>query len=225
MIKRTLLSSALLLTTIALNAQIITFAKVIKTNDNQDKNIYSSTEEFSEEDLLAQIEIDGYTSDDALVYSQIYKKAKEVGANIVQWQPPVNIDGRKQEINLHNYKLNLYYREQSISKEGIAYIFGSPTKDVKITLNNKKLLLPARSYIKYNLAPGKLLELNVGGFLGSRIKVKGSTANDEFYFQISGGKLGAEDEGLKIKSGDIVGVDPSFGEFLKIIYKPFSIAN
>ena len=208
-------------------AQNVVFSKVVKTLENTDKNLISVTAPLDNAEFLAEIEVLGFTNDDAALYKQVYAKAKEVGANVLEWQPFISIDDKPQKLDPHHYKLNLYYKEgiTANAQSTNIMIFGAATKDVKIALNDKKITLPARTYIVYPLKSNEVLDLRIGSFLGSRIKVSGSTAADQFYFQLSGNKVGAGEASLNLKGGDILGVDPSFGEFLKLIYKRISFVK
>ena len=210
-----------LASTIALQAQNVVFSKVVTTKENTDKNLYSTSQHLANAEYLAEVEVLGFTTDDALVFKQVYSKAKEVGANTLEWQPFISIDDKPQKLDPHHYKLALYYSDSKNleAEQSNVYIFGSSTKDVKITINDKKITLPARSYIVYPLNTNDLVDVRVGGFLGSRIKVNGSQVKDNFYFQLSGNKVTGAEANINLKGGDILGVDPSFGEFLKIIYK------
>lgn len=216
-----------LVSTLSLQAQNVVFSKVVTTKENTDKNLYSTNQHLANAEYLAEVEVLGYTTDDALVFKQVYSKAKEVGANTLLWQPFVSIDDKPQTLDPHHYKLALYYDDsKKLEKEqSNVYIFGSSTKDVKIAINDRKITLPARSYIVYPLNTGDLVDVRIGGFLGSRIKISGSQVKDNFYFQLSGNKLTGAEANINLKGGDILGVDPSFGEFLKIIYKRQAIAR
>ncbi|WP_238554960.1 hypothetical protein [Chryseobacterium sp. P1-3] len=58
--------------------------------------------------------------------------------------------------------------------------------------------------------------------LGSTVKIQPKTNEDNSYFQISSLKVKSDTSGyggLNLKSGDIVGLEKSYAEFLSVIYK------
>ena len=58
--------------------------------------------------------------------------------------------------------------------------------------------------------------------LGSTIKIKKNNNDADQYYQISGLKMGGNHQNdgmLHLKSGDIIGLERSYAEFLSIIYK------
>ncbi|MCS3871711.1 hypothetical protein J3D55_004627 [Chryseobacterium ginsenosidimutans] len=75
------------------NAQNVYLTKVEKTNENTDKTLYRINEEVKEAEYLGEIEVQGFSKYDDEVFSLIYKKAKEIGANTFTFKPFENVDG------------------------------------------------------------------------------------------------------------------------------------
>ena len=93
-------------------------------------------------------------------------------------------------------------------------------------MNNKKIKLPARSYIKYDLSRDNITDISVGKFLGSRIKLQSKDGQAEQYFQISGKKISASspsNPGINFKTGDFIRLEKSYAQFLISLYQPIII--
>lgn len=205
------------------NAQNVYLSKVEKTNDNTDKFLYKKAEAAIDAEYLGEIEVQGFSRDDAAVFSLIYKKAKEIGANTFSLKPFENIDGTLQDFNPSNYRITLYYtpKEKLINQNGKLYVFASSEKDQKININKKDYLLAPRSYITLDIIPGEVYTLSTKKLLGSTIKVQPKTNDENLYFQISSLKVKSDTSGtggLNLKSGDIIGLEKSYAEFLSLIY-------
>ncbi|MEY8761471.1 hypothetical protein [Chryseobacterium tongliaoense] len=205
------------------NAQNVYLTKVEKTNNNTDKFLYTINEEIKEAEYLGEVEVQGFSKDDAGIFSLVYKKAKEIGANTFSLQPFENIDGSLQAFNPSNYKLNLYYlpKEKLVSQTGHLYLFASSDKEQKISINKKDYLLSPRSFLVINSVPGELYTISTKKLLGSTIKIQPKANEINQYFQVSALKVKSDTSGvggLNLKSGDIVGLEKSFAEFLTLIY-------
>ncbi|MGG5209709.1 hypothetical protein ACQWU4_12225 [Chryseobacterium sp. MIQD13] len=205
------------------SAQNVYLSKVEKTNDNTDKFLYKKAENTTGAEYLGEIEVQGFSNDDAAIFSLIYKKAKGIGANTFSFKPFENIDGTPQPINPANYKIALYYtpKEKLTDQNGKLYIFASSDKDQKINVNKKDYLLVPRSYITLDIIPGEVYTISTKKLLGSTIKVQPKTNNENLYFQVSSLKVKSDTSGvggLNLKSGDIIGLEKSYAEFLSLIY-------
>ncbi|EJL70865.1 hypothetical protein [Chryseobacterium populi] len=205
------------------NAQNVYLTKVEKTNDNTDTFLYAINEEIKEAQYLGEVEVQGFSKDDAGIFSLVYKKAKEIGANTFSLQPFENIDGSRQAFNPSNYKLSLYYlpKEKLVSQTGHLYLFASSDKEQKISINKKNYLLSPRSFLIINSVPGELYTISTKKLLGSTIKIQPKANETNQYFQVSSLKVKSDTSGvggLNLKSGDIVGLEKSFAEFLTLIY-------
>lgn len=205
------------------NAQNVYLTKVEKTNNNTDKFLYTINEEIKDAEYLGEVEVQGFSKDDAGIFSLIYKKAKEIGANTFSLQPFENIDGSSQVFNPSNYKLNLYYlpKEKLVSQTGHLYLFASSDKEQKISINKKDYQLSPRSFLVINSVPGEVYTISTKKLLGSTIKIQPKANEVNQYFQVSSLKVKSDTSGvggLNLKSGDIVGLEKSFAEFLTLIY-------
>jgi len=205
------------------SAQNVYMTKVEKTNDNSDKFFYRK-ESAGDAVYLGEVEVQGFSKDDALVFSLVYKKAKEIGANTFELKPFENVDGTPQAFNAANYKIALYYtpKEKLITKHGEMYIFASSEKDQKISINRKDYTISPRSFLKLKFMPGEIYTISTKKLLGSTVKVQPKVNDDDIYFQVSSLKVKPDNSGvggLNLKSGDIIGLEKSYAEFLSVIYK------
>ena len=205
------------------NAQNVYLSKVEKTNTNTDKFLYKKAETITDAEYLGEIEVQGFSKDDAAVFSLIYKKAKEIGANTFSLKPFENIDGTPQPLNPANYKIALYYtpNEKLKDQDGKLYIFASSDKEQKISINKKDYLLAPRSYLVQDIISGEVYIISTKKLLGSTIKVRPTTNKENLYFQVSSLKVKSDTSGtggLNLKSGDIIGLEKSYAEFLSLIY-------
>ncbi|WP_126652589.1 hypothetical protein [Chryseobacterium aureum] len=205
------------------SAQNVYLTKVEKTNDNTDKFLYKKEEATADAIYLGEVEVQGFSKDDALVFSLVYKKAKEIGANTFQLKPFENVDGTPQSFNPANYKIALYYttKEKLAPKHGEMYIFASSEKDQKISINRKDYTISPRSFVKLKVIPGEVYTISTRKLLGSTVKIQPKANDDNVYFQISSLKVKPDNSGvggLNLKSGDIIGLEKSYAEFLSAIY-------
>ncbi|PKF76213.1 hypothetical protein [Chryseobacterium sp. PMSZPI] len=205
-------------------AQNVYLSRVEKTNDNKDKFLYKKDEAVEGAIYLGEIDVQGFFKDDALAFSLIYKKAKEIGANTFALKPFENINGSAQPFNASNYRIALYYtpKEKLEVQNGMIYIFASAEKDQKINVNKQDYTIAPRSFLKLKIVPGEVYTISTKKLLGSTIKVQPKTSSENLYFQISSLKVKSDTSGiggLNLKSGDIVGLEKSYAEFLSLIYK------
>ncbi|MFS4431162.1 hypothetical protein [Chryseobacterium sp. S90] len=206
------------------NAQNVYLTKVEKTNDNQDKFFYKKEAAAADAVYLGEVEVQGFSKDDALIFSLVYKKAKEIGANTFELKPFENVDGTAQSFNAANYKIALYYtpKEKLATQHGEMYIFASSEKDQKISINRKDYTISPRSFLKLKVVPEEIYTISTKRLLGSTIKVQPKANDDNLYFQVSSLKVKPDNSGvggLNLKSGDIIGLEKSYAEFLSAIYK------
>lgn len=197
--------------------------RVEKTNDNSDKFLLRK-EAVADAIYLGEVEVQGFSKDDALVFSMVYKKAKEIGANTFELKPFENVDGTSQAFNAANYKIALYYtpKEKLTAKHGEMYIFASSEKGQKININRKDYTISPRSFLKLKIVPGEIYTISTKKLLGSTVKVQPKANDDNLYFQVSSLKVKPDNSGvggLNLKSGDIIGLEKSYAEFLSVIYK------
>lgn len=204
------------------NAQNVYLTKVERTHENTDKFLYKISE-IKDAEYLGEVEVQGFSKYDDDVFALIYKKAKEIGANTYTLKPFENIDGTKQNFNPSNYRLNLYFlpKNQLAEQTGYMYIFASSDKNQKIAVNNKDYIISPRSYIRLKTVPGEVYTVSTKKLLGSTIKIQPKDNSSNQYFQISAAKIKSDNTGtggLNLKSGDIIGLETSYGDFLSTIY-------
>lgn len=212
------------------NAQNVYLTKVEKTNENTDKFLYRINEEVKDAEYLGEVEVQGFSKDDAEIFSLLYKKAKEIGANTFSLKPFENIDGSAQNFNPANYKLSLYYlpKEKLLNQTGHLYVFASSEKDQKINLNKQDYVISPRSYLVVKTIPGVVYTISTKKLLGSTIKIQPKENSSNQYFQISSTKVKSDETGvggLNLKSGDIIGLEKSYAEFLSTIYNKDKQSN
>lgn len=217
-----LLSIFALLAFIISFSQNIILSKVEKTSDSKDKIFYKINPEVTKGDYLGEILVNGFNNDDVTVFDAIYKKAKEIGANTFSLK---KIEGLEEEpFNPNHYFLDLYYVPSSdIPQEyNTLYIVASADKTQKLSINNQKVDLLERHFIKKTFSPGETVNISTRQFLGSSIKVTGKDKHPAQYFQISNFKIKDNQSiygGINIKSSDIIGLEKSFADFLTTIYQ------
>ncbi|MDR6372696.1 hypothetical protein J2795_003645 [Chryseobacterium bernardetii] len=204
------------------SAQNVYMTRVEKTNDNPDKFLFRK-EAAADAIYLGEVEVQGFSKDDALVFSLVYKKAKEIGANTFELKPFENVDGTPQPFNAANYKIALYYtpKEKLAVKHGEMYIFASSDKEQKISINRKDYTVAPRSFLKLKVIPEEVYTISTRKLLGSTVKIQPKADDDNVYFQISSLKVKPDNSGvggLNLKSGDIIGLEKSYAEFLSTIY-------
>ena len=201
--------------------QNVQLYKVAKLNENSDKSLLKVEHENSNMEYLGEIEVQGFSNDDPLMFSQIYKKAKEIGANTYTYLPFETIDGTS-KFDSHHYRLKLFFenKEKKSNEETYLYVFSSEKKQ-SINIDDKKYTFEPRSFVKLPVIP-KVYSLSTRNLLGSSIKVQPS-GNANYYFQVSPFKINSGSEntggGLNIKTGDIVSLEESYALFLSLIYK------
>lgn len=204
------------------NAQNVYLTKVEKNHENTDKFLYK-IHDVKDAEYLGEVEVQGFSKYDDEVFALIYKKAKEIGANTYILKPFETIDGTNQNFNPSNYRLSLYFlpKAKMAEQTGYMYIFASSDKDQKIAVNGKDYMIFPRSYIVLKTVPGEVYTVSTKKLLGSTIKIQPRDNNSNQYFQISAAKIRSDNTGrggLNLKSGDIIGLESSYGDFLSTIY-------
>ncbi|SEM79014.1 hypothetical protein SAMN05421856_106302 [Chryseobacterium taichungense] len=204
-------------------AQNVLLTKVEKTHDNTDRFLYKIDQEIKNAEYLGEVEVQGFSKNDAEVFSAVYKKAKEIGANTFTLKPFETVDGSLQKFNPSNYRLALYYlpKEKLLNQSGNMYLFASSDKEQKIAINKIDYVVSPRSYLVIKTAPGEIYTISTKKLLGSAIKIQPKENSSNQYFQISATKIKPDETGvggLNLKSGDIVGLEKSYAEFLSTIY-------
>lgn len=202
-----------------LSAQYITLSKAIKTSDNKDRFFYRIDPATTNAEYLGEVEVQGFSNNDAETFRQIYNKAKTIGANAFALRKSENLDGQI-TFNPAHYFLDLYYTADIPRQENLIYVISSASKPQNIKFNNKTVTLLPRTYVKHPLTEG--LSLSVGRLLGSRITLSPKQNQPEQYFQVVPAGIRADQSGpggLNLKSGDIILLEKSYAGFLTTIYQ------
>ena len=202
--------------------QSITLNKVDKINENKDRFFYKITET-SKSEFLGEILVNGFSNDDVKTFDEVYKKAKQVGANTFSLKPIESVDGTFQKFDPAYYILNLYYtKPDDIDEEkNVAFLISSSEKNQKINIDNKTTEVKPRSFLKLNLVDNEVLTVSTRRLLGSTVKLAGKSGQQALYFSLTNFKIRSNDSiygGVNLKSGDITGLEKSFGMFLTTIY-------
>ena len=207
-------------------AQNVILNKVEKVNTNSDKIFYKIDPKKTSAEYLGEIEVQGFSDDDAKVFGMIYKKAKEIGANSFSSKPLETITGENAEFDALNYRLNLYYtpKENISTENNVVYLISSPFKKQKIAINKDNVEFAPRTFKKVKLQPGENYTISTRKLLGSTIKLTAQNNQPVQYFQISGFGVNTNQNGtpgVNLKSGDIVRLEQSYAQFITTIYEYF----
>jgi len=202
--------------------QTVILNKVDKTNDNKDKIFYKISD-VSKSEFLGEILVNGFSNDDVKMFGEIYKKAKQVGANTFSLKPIESVDGTIQKFDPAYYILNLYYTkaDEIADEQNVAFLISSADKTQKINIDNRTTEIQPRSFLKLNLVDNEVLTVSTRKLLGSTVKLAGKAGQQSLYFSLSNFKIRSNDSiygGVNFKSGDITGLEKSFGMFLTTIY-------
>ena len=202
--------------------QEVTLNKVDKVNDNKEKIFYSISD-VSKSEYLGEVLVNGFSKDDVKMFGEIYKKAKQIGANTFSLKPIEKIDGTFQQFDPAYYILNLYYTKSNdiTAEDNVAFLISSSDNNQKISVNNKILEIYPRSFLKLQLRIDEVLTVSTRKLLGSSVKLSGKDGQPSLYFSLSNFKIRTNDSiygGINLKSGDIIGLEKSFGMFLTTIY-------
>ena len=207
-------------------AQNVMLNKVVKSHSNKDKVFYKINPETTSAEYLGEVEVQGFSDNDAKVFGMIYKKAKEIGANSFAFLPFEEVDGTLSKFDPVHYKLSLYYLPTSDfpKEENTVYFISSPYKKQTISINNEKLVFEPRTFTEMKMAPGEIYTISTRKLLGSSIKIAAQQNQPVQYFQLSGLSVNSNEygnPGINLKSGDIIRLEQSYAQFLTTIYQYF----
>ena len=187
---------------------------------NNDRRLYKVASG-SGGQLLGEIEISGALSDPVAAFNSFYRKSKVLGANAYTQVRQPDLDGNPITSGLR--KIQLYYFERLPVENNIAYIL-NPDRARKFRINGNKLELPADSFYSLELQDGKEISIVTGGFLGSTVNLSYKIQQPAIFLTLNSGGLGTSHDpsngGIVIKSGDLVQLESSFGNFLTLFYTP-----
>lgn len=207
-------------------AQNVVLNKVVKAHSNEDKIFYKINPDSVSAEYLGEVEVQGFSDNDAKLFGMIYKKAKEVGANAFAYKAFEEIDGALSKFDPAHYKLSLYYGNTSDfpKEDNTVYFISSPYKKQTISINKDKKVFAPRTYTDLKLAAGEIYTVSTRKLLGSSIKIAAQQNQPVQYFQLSGLSVNANEygsPGINLKSGDIIRLEQSYAQFLTIIYQYF----
>lgn len=202
--------------------QSVTLNKVDKINDNKDKFFYR-VKDSAKSEYLGEILVNGFSNDDVKIFGEVYKKAKQVGANTFSLKPIENVDGSYQKFDPAYYLLSLYYTsaDNLVEEENIAYLVSASDKKQKIAIDNQNVEMQPRHFIKLQLRNNEVMTVSTRKLLGSTVKLAGKEGKPALYFSLTNFNIRSNDSiygGINLKSGDITGLEKSFGMFLTTIY-------
>lgn len=205
-------------------AQNVILTKVKEISENQDKFLYKIDSAVSGAQYLGEIEVQGFSADDAEVFGKIYAKAKEIGANAYSFLPFETIDGRVELLDPAYYRMNLYYLHKNLfpKETNIIYIINSTAKTKKVSFNDEIIELPSRSFVRRQLKDQELYTLSTRKFLGTSVQLKAKENQPVQFFQIEPARIKANPygtAGVNLKSGDLILLEKSYGQFLSFLYK------
>ena len=205
-------------------AQNVILNKVEKVNTNSDKIFYKIDPKVTSAEYLGEVEVQGFSDDDAKVFGMIYKKAKEIGANTFSFKPLETITGENADFDVLNYRLNLYYtpKENIPEENNVVYLIASPFKKQKIAINKENVEFEPRTFKKLELKAGENYTISTRKLLGSAIMLSAQENQPVQYFQFSAFSVNSNPygtAGINLKSGDITKLEQSYAQFLTTIYK------
>lgn len=207
-------------------AQNVVLNKVVKSHPNDEKIFYKISPETTAAEYLGEVEVQGFSDNDAKVFGMIYKKAKEIGANAFSYQPFEGVDGTISQFDPIHYKLSLYYVSVADfpKEENTVYLISSPYKKQTISINKDNKIFEPRTYTELKLQAGEIYTISTRKLLGSSIKIAAQQNQPVQYFQLSGLSVNSNEygnPGINLKSGDIVRLEQSYAQFLTTIYQYF----
>jgi hypothetical protein len=103
----------------------------------------------------------------------------------------------------------------------VVYLVSASEKNQKISINNKTTEIKPRSFLRLKLVDNEVLAVSTRKLLGSAVKLSGKKDQPSLYFSLTNFKIRSNNSiygGINLKSGDITGLEKSFGMFLTTIY-------
>lgn len=214
------------LTSIFSAAQNVVLSKVVQVHEDKDQFFYRIDSTQVGAEYLGDLEVHGFSDDDAEVFSKVYRKAKEIGANAFSYDPFPTIEDTPSKFDPWNYRLRLYYLpSQNFQKEhNTVYIFAPSRDKQKISFSGETINLEPRTFTKRTMLSGDTQTLSTRKIFGSSIRLSAKANQPAQYFQVLSANIKSGNEanpGLILKSGDIVALEKSFADFLSVIYTQF----
>lgn len=192
-------------------------------HENKDSFIYLISQNLPESaEYLGTMEITNQGMDETDLFQDFYKKAKLIGANAYQIQTTDNLENQP-AYHRNLFTVKLYFVEQNKipSEDNLVYLIANQHSS-KIRVNDKKLEISPKTYIKIDLKTTKVADVAVGGFLGSRIEFSSKLHQPNQYFEIKNANVRSQNSpfgGINIKSGDFVMLEKSYAQFLISLFQ------
>src|SRR5690606_6625679 len=206
--------------------QNVIWNEVAKSREGSEKELYRINPAISKAEYLGEVEVQGFSGDDAKVFGLIYKKAKEIGANTFSYRPFEAVDGKMQNLDPWNYRISLYYMatDEIPVEKGLLYIYAPPAQDQNISFNKESIKFKPRTFTKRRLTDGETYTISTRKLLGSSVKFKADVQQPTQYMQLQAFQVQSApygEAGINLKSGDIIRLERSFADFLSMIYMEF----
>lgn len=209
------------------SAQSVILSKAEKVGENKDNYLYRVDSLDREAIYLGEIEVRDYSRDDAQRFREIYQKAKTLKANAFRLKHQQRLDESSDIIDPSNYTLELYDIRSKPNLDNWVFLFSSSEKEQKVRINEKQLIMPPRSYVAFQLTGSFSYSIRAGGLLGSKIQLSQKLGQPVQYFQVLPSGVRADQSGyeggLRIKSGDLIGLERSYADYLRTIYEKYPI--
>jgi hypothetical protein len=157
------------------------------------------------------------------LFSSLSDTANKLGANSYRIETCINNLPDTIYIELSIYDLTSLELNKNLNlfPLNMIYIFGdlnSKRPDEKtFRLNDQKITLLPFEYVSFQNRAGEEATISFGGFLGSKIWVKGQEGKLPKYYSLGGIGVGpgaAGEFGISLNTGRIGTVDLNFGQFL-----------
>jgi len=171
------------------------------------------------------------------VFASLWKFSNSMGANSYR------IESKSLNINQDSsfVVLSIYFTSPSFLQENFnlypknnIYIIGSLNFNSKtlseLKANNKYAYIGSLEYIGFQNLVGETMKINIGGVMGTTIKIIGNENKDSEFFSTSGISVrpgyNFSQIGLEINSGKFYKVETNFGYFLiEFLNKSYKLSD
>lgn len=171
------------------------------------------------------------------IFASIWKFSNSVGANSYRIESKsLNLKQDSSFVVLSIYFTNPCYLKENFDlypKNNI-YIVGSLNYNSKtlseLKVNNKYAYVGSLEYMGFQNQVGETMKINIGGAMGSTVKITGNENKDSEFFSTSGISVrpgyNFSQIGIEISSGMLYKVEPNFGYFLiEFLNKSYKISD
>jgi len=155
------------------------------------------------------------------LFNSFWKTANEIGGNSFRFEKIKKSYGFVLiEISVYNLT-DFHYKEMvKLYPTNMVYVIGDldiSKTPKKIKFNNEKKELAPMEFIEYQNQIGGKASVGIGGFLGTKISIKGKKGDLPIHLSLGGFNVGPNrfgEVGLSFSTGKIHPVDLNFGQFL-----------